>query len=65
MDERTKGFVGRELIFKAIDGFLADPEFLGGYIVIHGERGETLCFEPKREAVEQVRQLIDIRDRPL
>lgn len=37
--ERTAGFVGRDFIFTAIDGFLADAAFPSGYIVIRGEPG--------------------------
>lgn len=39
IDERTRDFVGREFIFKAIDEFIQDPEFPSGYIVISGEPG--------------------------
>ena len=37
--ERTTGFVGRDFIFTTIDGFLADPAFSSGYIIIRGEPG--------------------------
>jgi len=37
--ERTAGFVGRDFIFKAIDGFLIDSSFTSGYIIIRGEPG--------------------------
>lgn len=39
VNERTRGFVGREFIFKAIDGFLKDIKFPSGYIIISGEPG--------------------------
>jgi hypothetical protein len=39
IDERTKNFVGREFIFKAIDDFLNDIKFPSGYIIISGEPG--------------------------
>jgi hypothetical protein len=39
VSERTRGFVGRVFIFKAIDDLLKDPEFRSGYIVISGEPG--------------------------
>jgi hypothetical protein len=39
VDERTKGFVGRQFIFQAIDALLADPQMPSGYIVIQGEPG--------------------------
>ncbi len=39
VNERTRGFVGREFIFKAIDGLLQDPDSPSGYIVITGEPG--------------------------
>ncbi len=37
--ERTAGFVGRDFIFRAIDGFLNAPPFPSGYIIIRGEPG--------------------------
>jgi len=37
--ERTKDFVGRDHIFRAIDGHLADDSFKSGYILIQGEPG--------------------------
>ena len=37
--ERTAGFVGRDFIFTAIDGFLSDHTFPSGYIIIRGEPG--------------------------
>lgn len=37
--ERTRRFVGREYIFKAIDDLVADPNFPSGYIVVRGEPG--------------------------
>lgn len=39
VNERTRNFVGREYIFKAIDDLIASPEFASGYILIHGEPG--------------------------
>lgn len=39
VNERTRIFVGREYIFKAIDDLIASPEFASGYILIHGEPG--------------------------
>jgi hypothetical protein len=37
--DRTRDFVGRDFVFQAIDGHLADPEFPSGYILIRGEPG--------------------------
>jgi hypothetical protein len=37
--ERTKGFVGRDFIFQAIDELLNEASFPSGYIVIKGEPG--------------------------
>jgi hypothetical protein len=37
--ERTRGFVGREFVFAAIDEALADDEFRSGYLVLQGEPG--------------------------
>jgi hypothetical protein len=37
--ERTKNFVGRDHVFRAIDGHLADDKFKSGYILIQGEPG--------------------------
>ena len=39
VNERTRSFVGREFLFKAIDGFLKDIKFPSGYIIISGEPG--------------------------
>jgi len=39
VNERTRNFVGREFISKAIDRLLQDPNFPSGYIVIRGEPG--------------------------
>jgi hypothetical protein len=39
VDERTKNFVGRDFIFKAIDRQLNQTEFSSGYILIRGEPG--------------------------
>ena len=37
--ERTKNFVGREFIFRAIDNLIQGSKFPSGYIVIRGEPG--------------------------
>jgi len=37
--ERTKDFVGRDHVFRAIEKHLADDEFKSGYILIRGEPG--------------------------
>jgi len=37
--ERTKNFVGREFVFKALDAFLADENQQSGYFIIKGEPG--------------------------
>lgn len=39
INERTKDFIGREFIFKAIDNLLKDSDFPSGYIIISGEPG--------------------------
>jgi hypothetical protein len=39
VDERTRNFVGRDFIFRALDELLGDPEFPSGYILIRGEPG--------------------------
>jgi hypothetical protein len=39
VQERTRDFVGRDFIFSAVDGLLADPSFSSGYILIRGEPG--------------------------
>jgi len=42
IEERTRGFVGRDFIFQAIDEHLSgisDPDFRSGYIVVRGEPG--------------------------
>lgn len=39
VDERTRNFVGRDFIFRAVDELLEDPEFASGYILIRGEPG--------------------------
>ena len=39
VEERTRHFVGREFIFRAIEDYLQDPEFPSGYIEILGEPG--------------------------
>jgi hypothetical protein len=37
--ERTRAFVGRDFVFKAIDGYIESSEFPSGYILIRGEPG--------------------------
>lgn len=39
IDERTKGFIGREFIFDGIRHALAGEEFASGYVMIRGEPG--------------------------
>jgi hypothetical protein len=39
VDERTRGFVGREFIFDGIQRVLADEEFSSGYLLVRGEPG--------------------------
>ena len=39
IDERTRGFVGREFVFRAVEDLLHRVDFLSGYIVIRGEPG--------------------------
>jgi hypothetical protein len=39
VDERTKGFVGREFVFDEVDRILGGSEFASGYVVIRGEPG--------------------------
>jgi hypothetical protein len=39
IEERTRGFVGREYVFAAIDEALADDDYPSGYIVLRGEPG--------------------------
>jgi hypothetical protein len=39
VDERTRNFIGRGFVFKAIDELLENPEFPSGYILIRGEPG--------------------------
>ncbi len=42
IEERTRGFVGRDFIFEAIDNFISgrsDPVFRSGYVVVRGEPG--------------------------
>src|SRR4051794_16441488 len=39
IDERTRGFVGREYVFAAIDEELAGPDLDRGYVVLQGEPG--------------------------
>ncbi|GAA1026348.1 hypothetical protein GCM10009557_03740 [Virgisporangium ochraceum] len=37
--DRTREFVGRDVVFRAIDRLLADPHFPSGYILVRGEPG--------------------------
>lgn len=39
VDERTRGFVGREFVFDAIDEILAGDDMPSGYVVVRGEPG--------------------------
>lgn len=39
VDERTRGFVGREFVFDGIKRVLAGEEFSSGYLMIRGEPG--------------------------
>jgi hypothetical protein len=42
INDRTRGFVGRDFIFKAVDGYISgksDEDFHSGYIIILGEPG--------------------------
>lgn len=39
VEERTRNFVGRDFIFRAIDEKLRDPDFPSGYILVRGEPG--------------------------
>ena len=39
VDDRTKGFVGREFVFEEIRRVLGGAEFASGYVVIRGEPG--------------------------
>jgi len=39
VEERTRNFVGRDFLFRAIDDLLVDPDFASGYILIRGEPG--------------------------
>jgi len=39
ISERTRNFIGREFIFKALNEDLSDPNFPSGYILISGEPG--------------------------
>lgn len=39
VDERTRNFIGREYLLKAVNDTLTDPEFKSGYILITGEPG--------------------------
>lgn len=47
IDERTRGFIGREFVFEAIEGLLQQSRtFPSGYIVLRGEPGigKTACL---------------------
>lgn len=37
--DRTRGFVGREFAFEAVDGFLSNPAMLSGYFFIRSDPG--------------------------
>lgn len=37
--DRTRDFVGRDYIFKALDSHIANPDFPSGYVLIRGEPG--------------------------
>jgi AAA ATPase domain len=39
VDDRTKGFVGREFVFDEVDRLIAGGDFASGYVVIRGEPG--------------------------
>ena len=39
VEERLRGFVGREYVFEAVDRALKDGQFASGYVVIRGEPG--------------------------
>ena len=39
VDERTKGFIGRDFVFDGINQVLAGGEFASGYLMIRGEPG--------------------------
>lgn len=39
VDERAKGFVGREFVFDEVDRVLSGADFTSGYVVIRGEPG--------------------------
>jgi DNA helicase TIP49 (TBP-interacting protein) len=39
IEERRKGFVGRTLVFEAIDSVIAGDNFPSGYVLIRGEPG--------------------------
>lgn len=39
VNERSRNFVGRDFIFRAIDNHISDPSFPSGYVVISGEPG--------------------------
>ncbi|MGI5499828.1 AAA family ATPase [Lentzea sp. CA-135723] len=39
IEERTRRFTGRGFVLDAIEGFLGDPAFASGYVVLQGEPG--------------------------
>jgi|GEM_PF-1405291 len=39
VEERTRNFVGRDYVFRAIDDLAKSPDFRSGYILIRGEPG--------------------------
>jgi hypothetical protein len=39
VDQRTKGFIGRDFVFDRIDELLGGAEFDSGYVVVRGEPG--------------------------
>lgn len=39
VDERTRNFIGRDYVFKAINELIGSKNFPSGYILIHGEPG--------------------------
>jgi hypothetical protein len=39
IEDRTRNFVGRDFVFRAIDEDLKDPDFPSGYILVQGEPG--------------------------
>ncbi len=39
VEERTRNFIGRDFLFRAIDDLLVNPDFPSGYVLIRGEPG--------------------------